>query len=100
MCLRFAFLLITRLAAGLRLSRRAETWKTPEILNRADPPPPRFSEAALRRPVGGYDVMLRQLEYLMLPRDRANVTVQVLSFDAGVHPAMVGPFTMMTCPDP
>jgi hypothetical protein len=27
MCLRFAFLLIPRLAAGLRLSRREETWK-------------------------------------------------------------------------
>jgi transcriptional regulator with XRE-family HTH domain len=75
-----------------------------EILNREDPPPPRFSvvlsEAALRRPVGGYDVMLRQLEYLMLPRDRANVIVQVLSFDAGEHPSMVAPFTMMTFPDP
>ncbi len=32
MCLRFAFLLITRLAAGLRLSRREETWKNAEIL--------------------------------------------------------------------
>src|SRR5450755_3812787 len=32
MCLRFVFLLITRLAAGLRLSRRAEAWKTAEIL--------------------------------------------------------------------
>ena len=32
MCLRLVFLLITRLAAGLRLSRRAETWKTAEIL--------------------------------------------------------------------
>ena len=32
MCLRFLFLLSTRLAAGLRLSRRAETWKTAEIL--------------------------------------------------------------------
>jgi len=32
MCLRLAFLLITRIAAGLRLSRRAETWKTAEIL--------------------------------------------------------------------
>jgi transposase len=28
MCLRFVFLLITRLAAWLRLSRREETWKT------------------------------------------------------------------------
>src|ERR1035441_9553463 len=32
MCLRFLFLLTTRLAAWLRLSRRAETWKTAEIL--------------------------------------------------------------------
>ena len=32
MCLRFVFLLITRVAAGLRLSRREETWKTAEIL--------------------------------------------------------------------
>jgi hypothetical protein len=32
MCLRFVFLLITRLAAWLRLSRRAETWKAAEIL--------------------------------------------------------------------
>src|SRR5450631_826207 len=32
MCLRLVFLLITRLAAGLRLSRRAEAWKTAEIL--------------------------------------------------------------------
>ena len=32
MGLRLMFLLITRLAAGLRLSRREETWKTAEIL--------------------------------------------------------------------
>jgi putative transposase len=33
MCLRFVFLLITRVAAGLRLSRREEErWKTAEIL--------------------------------------------------------------------
>ena len=32
MCLRFIFLLITRLAAWLWLSRRPETWKTAEIL--------------------------------------------------------------------
>ncbi len=32
MCLRFVFLLITRLAAWLRLARREETWKTAEIL--------------------------------------------------------------------
>src|ERR1035437_1647085 len=32
MCLRLVFLLTTRLAAGLRLSWREETWKTAEIL--------------------------------------------------------------------
>jgi hypothetical protein len=32
MCLRFMFLLTTRLAAWLRLPRREETWKTAEIL--------------------------------------------------------------------
>ena len=32
MCLRFVFLLITRLTSWLRLSRREETWQTAEIL--------------------------------------------------------------------
>jgi transcriptional regulator with XRE-family HTH domain len=76
-----------------------------QVLTRTDPPPPRFSvvlgEGVLRRPVGGREVMLRQLEALMrLPQDHPNVTIQVLPFGAGVHPAMVGPFTMLTFPDP
>jgi putative transposase len=32
MCLRFVFLLITRAAAWVRLSRREEAWKTAEVL--------------------------------------------------------------------
>ena len=32
MCLRFVFLLVTRLASWLQLSRREEAWKTAEIL--------------------------------------------------------------------
>ena len=32
MCLRFAFLLITRMTTWLRLSRREEAWQTAEIL--------------------------------------------------------------------
>jgi transcriptional regulator with XRE-family HTH domain len=88
-----------------QIDRRVEVRiERQEVLTRSDPPPPRFnvvlSEGALRRPVGGYDVMRKQLEYLMRPRDRANVTVQVLPFDAGVHPSMMAPFTMITFPDP
>jgi transcriptional regulator with XRE-family HTH domain len=86
------------------IDRRVEVrMERQEILTRAAPPPPRvnvvLSEGALRRPVGGYDVMRQQLEYLIRPRDRANVTTQVLPFDAGVHPSMVGPFMMITFPD-
>jgi transcriptional regulator with XRE-family HTH domain len=87
------------------IGRRAEIrMERQELLARPDPAPPRFnvvlSEAALRRPVGGYDVMRAQIEHLTRPRDRANVTIQVLPFDAGAHPSMVGPFTMMTFHDP
>ncbi|HLI41027.1 MAG TPA: helix-turn-helix transcriptional regulator [Streptosporangiaceae bacterium] len=76
-----------------------------QVLTRPDPPPPRLSvvlgEGVLRRPAGGREVMLRQLEHLLrLPRDHANVTIQVLPFAAGAHPAMVGSFTMLTFPDP
>jgi putative transposase len=58
MCLRFVFILATRLAAWLRLSRREETWKTAEILilrhqlavlqrqqPRPAPPPPKLNWA-------------------------------------------------------
>jgi transcriptional regulator with XRE-family HTH domain len=87
------------------IGRRVEIrMERQEILVRADPVPPRFnvvlSEAVLRRPVGGNEVMRAQIEYLMRPRDRANVTVQVLPFNAGVHPSMVGPFSVMTFNDP
>jgi len=88
------------------VKRRVEVrMERQQVLTRPDPPPPRFSvvlgEGALRRPVGGREVMLRQLEALMrLPQDHPNVTIQVLPFDSGVHPAMVGPFTMLTFPDP
>lgn len=87
------------------IGRRVEIrMERQEILVRSDPVPPRFnvvlSEAVLRRPVGGNEVMRAQIEYLMRPRDRANVTVQVLPFNAGVHPSMVGPFSVMTFNDP
>jgi transcriptional regulator with XRE-family HTH domain len=74
------------------------------ILRRSEPPPPRvhviLNEAVLRRRVGGHEVMREQLDYLMVDRDPPNVTIQVLPFEAGAHPAMVGPFTMMNFLDP
>jgi transcriptional regulator with XRE-family HTH domain len=56
-------------------------------------------EAALRRPVGGPEVMHRQLERLIDATKLPNVTLQVLPFDAGAHPAMVGSFSLLRFPD-
>ena len=52
------------------------------------------------RRVGGPEVMRAQIEHLMRERDRANIIVQILPFSSGEHPAMLGPFYMLTFIDP
>lgn len=59
-----------------------------------------INEAVLRRSVGGNEVMHEQVEVLAKERDPANVTVQVLPFNSGAHPAMAGPFQVLTFYDP
>ena len=59
-----------------------------------------INEAVLRRTVGGNEVMHEQVEMLAKERDPANVTVQVLPFNSGGHPAMAGPFQILTFHDP
>lgn len=54
-----------------------------------------MNEAVLRRVVGSPEVMRGQLEHLAEMADRPNVTVQVLPFSAGAHPAMTAPFTLL-----
>jgi DNA-binding XRE family transcriptional regulator len=65
--------------------------------------PPRLwavvDEAALRRPVGGPQVMRAQLEALIEATKLANVVLQILPFAAGAHPAMVGAFSILRFPD-
>jgi hypothetical protein len=65
--------------------------------------PPRLwavvDEAALRRPVGGRDVMRGQLERLLDASKLPNVTLQVLPFDTGAHSAMVGAFSILRFAD-
>jgi hypothetical protein len=57
-------------------------------------------EAAVRRLVGGKDVMRDQLRHILEVALLPNVTVQVIPFAAGAHPAMEGPFTLLEFPDP
>jgi DNA-binding XRE family transcriptional regulator len=65
--------------------------------------PPRLwavvDEAALRRPVGGPEVMRGQLERLIEATKLPNVTLQILPFASGAHPAMVGSFAVLRFPD-
>jgi hypothetical protein len=85
------------------VARRVEIRMTrQQILDREDPPRVRvvLNEGAVRRLVGGPEVMRAQLAKLVADRDRGNVMVQVLPFTAGEHPAMAsGPFDLLEFPE-
>jgi transcriptional regulator with XRE-family HTH domain len=54
-----------------------------------------LDEAALRREVGGPEVMRMQLEYLRELGGLRNVSLQVIPFGGGAHPAMGRPFIIL-----
>jgi transcriptional regulator with XRE-family HTH domain len=58
-----------------------------------------LDEAALRRPVGGRQVIHEQLERLIDASKLPNVTLQVLPLAAGAHPALVSAFSVLRFPD-
>lgn len=58
-----------------------------------------LNEAVLLRPVGGPEVMSRQLVHLSDLAELPNVTIQVLTFAAGGHPAMTTPYVILSFPD-
>jgi transcriptional regulator with XRE-family HTH domain len=57
-------------------------------------------EAALRRLIGGADVMRHQLGHLLAVGAQPNVTVQVLPFDAGAYGSMGGACTIVDYLEP
>ncbi len=85
------------------VDRRVEIRMTRQrVLDRDDPPRVRvvLNEGAVRRVVGGRDVMREQLRKLAAERARSNVMVQILPFSAGEHPAMAsGPFVLLDFPE-
>ncbi|MGA5203233.1 helix-turn-helix domain-containing protein [Streptomyces variegatus] len=58
-----------------------------------------LDEAALYRPIGGCDVMHRQLAHLLNLTDRRWVRIQVLPFEAGEHASLIGSFTSLRFED-
>lgn len=66
------------------------------VFNRPDPPQLHsvLDEAAVRRIVGGREVMREQLARLLTVGEQPNITIQVIPFEAGAHPGMENTFTI------
>jgi transcriptional regulator with XRE-family HTH domain len=80
---------------GLRMARK-------RLLDQPDSPLlwAVLDEAVLRRPIGGREVMLEQLEALAEAGTRPNIRLQIIPFDTGGHPAAGGAFAMLRFPEP
>lgn len=59
-----------------------------------------LNESVIRRVVGDPATMRAQLDRLIEAARLPNVTLQVLPFSAGAHPAMHGPFVILGFPGP
>jgi hypothetical protein len=71
-----------------------------ELFERPVPPQAFFilDEAVLRREVGGSRIMTRQIDHLVEMSRQPDVSIQVIRFSAGAHPAMAGPFVHLEFP--
>ncbi|MFG1945568.1 helix-turn-helix domain-containing protein [Nonomuraea sp. NPDC048826] len=58
-----------------------------------------IDEAALRRPIGGAEVMRAQIEHLIDLMRQPSITIQVMPFSFGGHSAEGGAFTILRFPD-
>ena len=81
-------------AVALRLARQ-------QLLHRPDPPGywVVLDETALRRPIGSRHVMRDQIEHLIAAAQQPGITIQVIPFSAGWHPALYGMFWIFRFPD-
>ena len=80
-------------SAGLLMERQRQ----------ASVSPPRLwvvmDESAIRRRVGGREVMRMQIEHLMEMSSRPDVFIQVMSYDGGMNVALDASYTIMAFPD-
>jgi hypothetical protein len=81
--------------------RVAVRLKRQEIWGRARPPMASgvLEEAALRRIVGGPEVMKGQVLQLIELAQRRNIAMQVMPTDSGTHPGIAGPVTLVESVD-
>ena len=92
-----------RAAPAAEVDRRVSLRMARQQLLTAAQPPRVWSvmdEAALRRPVGGRDVMRAQLARLIEVADLPQVTLQVVPFRRGGHAAAGGSFSVLRFGEP
>lgn len=80
------------------IEERVEERRTRQkILNGENPPQLEFviDEAVMHRPVGGPAAMREQLSRLIEEGERPAVTLRVLPYDVGAHPALESNFTIL-----
>jgi transcriptional regulator with XRE-family HTH domain len=85
------------------VTRRAEARiARQDILTRENPPRlwAVMDEGALRRSIGGKAVMRQQIRHLTDMCEHPAVTLQILPFQVGAHPAMGGQFTILRFSEP
>ncbi|ACZ89980.1 helix-turn-helix domain-containing protein [Streptosporangium roseum] len=101
----YAKAVITAGSAGVapeEITRRVDLrMERQQVLDRPDGP---FfwaviDEAALRRPIGGTEVMRAQLEHLLDLMRQPNITIQVMPFSFGGHSAEGGAFSVLRFQD-
>jgi transcriptional regulator with XRE-family HTH domain len=84
------------------IGERVEERSTRQKILAGDNPPRLeiiIDEAVLRRPMGGPVVMREQLSRLIKESERPNLTIQVLPYDVGAHPALESNFTILEFAD-
>lgn len=86
---------LTEKGLTVRLTRQ-------RLLTQEDPPQLHviMDEAALRRVIGGPAVMKAQLDHLVEKSSLPNVTIQIIPYDSGAHPALDSSFTILELPSP
>jgi transcriptional regulator with XRE-family HTH domain len=101
----YAGAIVQTLSAGERpdiVGERVSVRMARQSVLTRDPPPQLWSiidEAVLRRPIGGRDVMRRQLMRLLEVGDRPTVTLQVLPLSVGAHRGVDGSFSILEFPE-
>lgn len=88
---------IRRFSVGRDVDKLVELrMRRHEILGRDDAPSLNIViiEEVAHRGVGGKDIMLAQLRHLIDLAGRPDVTIEVIPYQAGVHPGMHSPFVI------